>query len=266
MGSPSACSLDARAIAWQRRTRRGWFAAVLALAVVMSSPAAATTRATRSKASKSKVQSPKSAKKRPTKPATKLSSKPSSKPSSTPSSTPSSKSAKRLSRRAAAKARAEARAQAEADAIAAGKAAVFAFEGDETEPLRTRVVRLLKANGMRVQTDLRPNDTAEQYRDMAATLNLAVYVHGRVRDTSRGRSFATITVRSGVTGRTIASANFESDRRGLLAMVEEGLWSKVKAPLGRACVDALKPRRHNAPMRIEAGTPIEDSPRGMDGS
>lgn len=258
MGSPSACSLDARAIAWQRRTRRGWFAAVLALAVVMSSPAAATTRATRSKASKSKVQSPKSAKKRPTKPATKLSSKPSSKPSS--------KSAKRLSRRAAAKARAEARAQAEADAIAAGKAAVFAFEGDETEPLRTRVVRLLKANGMRVQTDLRPNDTAEQYRDMAATLNLAVYVHGRVRDTSRGRSFATITVRSGVTGRTIASANFESDRRGLLAMVEEGLWSKVKAPLGRACVDALKPRRHNAPMRIEAGTPIEDSPRGMDGS
>jgi len=178
----------------------------------------------------------------------------------------STKPAKRLSRRAAATARAEARAKVEADAIAAGKAAVFAFEGDETEPLRTRVVRLFKANGMRVQTDLRPNDTAEQFRDMAAALKLAVYVHGRIKETPRGRWFATITLRSGVTGRKIAAASFEGDRRELLAMVEDGLWQKVRAPLGRACVDALKPRRHNAPMKIEAGTPIEDMPRRADGS
>jgi hypothetical protein len=49
-------------------------------------------------------------------------------------------------------------------------------------------------------------------------------------------------------------------------MVEADFWQRVKAPLGRACVDARKPgRRHNAPMRIEAGTPIEDSPRRTDG-
>jgi hypothetical protein len=250
MGSPRVCSSDARHVGSQRRTPPGWFAALLvAVALGASSPAAATTRASRSKAGKAKVQ---------TKVRAKVQVKSRVKTANRPG--------KRLSRRAAAKAKAEARAKAEADAIAAGKAAVFAFEGDETEPLRMRVVRLLKANGMRVQTDLRPNDTSEQYRDLAATLNLAIYVHGRVKDTPGGRSLATVTIRSGVTGRTIARANFEGDRRALLAGVEEGLWTRVKAPLGRACMDALKPRRHNAPMRIEAGTPIEDSPRRVDGS
>lgn len=178
------------------------------------------------------------------------------------------KPAKRLSARAAAaKARAEARAKAEADAIAAGKAAVFVFQGDETEPLRKQVVRLLQANGMRVQTDLRPNDTAEQFRDMAAALNLAIYVHGRVKDAPNGRSLVTITIRSGVTGRTVATASFAGQRRELSAMLEDDLWQKVRTPLGRACVDAQsKPRRHNAPMRIEAGTPIEDAPRRADGT
>lgn len=174
------------------------------------------------------------------------------------------KSTKRLSTRAAAaQARAEARAKAEADAIARGRAAVFAFQGDETEPLRRLVVRLLRANGMRVQTDLLPNDTAEQFRDTAAALNLAAYVHGRVKDAPSGRSHATVTIRSGVTGRVIATASFAGDRRELPASVEEGLWQKIRAPLARACMDAQsKPRRHNAPMRIEAGTPVEDTPAG----
>jgi hypothetical protein len=178
------------------------------------------------------------------------------------------KPAKRLpARAAAAKARAETRAKAEADAIAAGKAAVFVFQGDESEPLRRHVIRLLRANGMRVQTDLRPNDTAEQFRDMAAALDLAVYVHGRVKDAPSGRSLVTITIRSGVTGRTVATASFAGQRRELSTMIEDGLWQKVRAPLARACLDAhSKPRRHNAPMRIEAGTPLEDAPRRADGT
>jgi hypothetical protein len=175
--------------------------------------------------------------------------------------------------RALAKARAEEKAREkariEASAIAAAKAAVFLFEGDETEPLRMQVVRLLNSNGMSVDTTLRSPDTAEQFRDMGAALNLAVYVHGRVRDSANGRAVATIVFRSGVTGRQIATARFEGERRRLVPDVEEGLWNRVKGPLTRACVDATKPnrRRHNAPMRIEAGTPIEDSPRRMqDGS
>ncbi len=178
---------------------------------------------------------------------------------------PKSRSGKHLSARAAARARLEARAKAEADAVAAGKAAVFAFEGDESEPLRREVVRLLRANGMRVQTDLRPTDTAEQFRDMAAALNLAVYVHGRVKDSPGGHAAVRITIRSGVTGRTIAAASFEGQRRELGALVEEGLWRRVRRPLAQACIAARRPRHHNAPMRIEAGTPIEDAPRWSQG-
>jgi hypothetical protein len=177
------------------------------------------------------------------------------------------KPTKRLSTRAAAaKARAEARARAEVEAIAAGKAAVFVFDGDDAGPLRLHVIRQLKANGMRVQSDLRPPDTAEQFRDMAAALDLAIYVHGRVKVTPRGRSVATITIRAGVTGRKVASASFEGRPGDLVSMVEADFWERVKAPLGRACVDARRPgRRHNAPMRIEAGTAIPDSPRNTDG-
>ena len=175
------------------------------------------------------------------------------------------KSKKKNSKRLAA--RAAARAKAEAEAIAAGRAAVFAFEGDETEPLRWQVVRLLRANGLRVQTDLRPTDTAEQFRDMAAALNLAVYVHGRIADAHGGHSVATVTFRSGVTGQKIATAIFQGKRRELVPMVEQGLWERVRSPLARACIEARRPgRRHNAPMRIEAGTPIEDTPRGSDGT
>ena len=177
------------------------------------------------------------------------------------------KTSKRVSARAKALALAEARAKAEAEAIAAGRAAVFVFDGDEAEPLRWEVIRLLQANGMRVQTDLRPTDTAVQFRDMAAALNLAIYVHGRIKDTPRGRAVATVTVRSGVTGRKIASASFDGTRRELVSLVEQGLWDRVKSPLGRACVEARKPgRRHSAPMRIEAGTPVEDTPARSDGT
>jgi hypothetical protein len=161
----------------------------------------------------------------------------------------------------AAKARAEARAKAEAEAIAGGKVAVFAFDGDEGEPVRRQVVRLLQANGVRVRTDLRPNDTAEQFRDMAAALDLAVYLHGRITDAPHGHSAVTVTLRSGVSGRAITSARFEGKRRELAPMVEQGLWEKMKSPLARACIEARKPsRRHNAPMRIEAGSPVEDQP------
>jgi hypothetical protein len=177
-------------------------------------------------------------------------------------STSKKKPSKRLSARAAAaKARAEARAKADAEAIAAGKAAVFVFDGDATDPVRDRVIRVLKTNGMRVQTDLRPTDTAEQFRDMAAALNLAIYVHGRMRELPRGQVAVTVTIRSGVTGRKIGGATFQGDRRELVSKVDEELWQKVHKPVARTCIDALKPRRHNAPMRIEAGTPIEDSPR-----
>jgi hypothetical protein len=38
-------------------------------------------------------------------------------------------------------------------------------------------------------------------------------------------------------------------------LIEQGLWQRVKSPLGRACIEARRPgRRHNASMRTEAGS------------
>ncbi len=156
---------------------------------------------------------------------------------------------------------AESRARAEAEAIATKKAAVFAFEGDGAERLRDHVVRVFEDNRMRVATDLRAPDRsrylAEQFRDMAAALDLSVYVHGRIKSQARERAVATIVIRSGVTGRPVAHVRFEGSRRELPGEVREKLWDKVRTAVARACTEASHGRRrHNKPTRIEAGTPL----------
>jgi hypothetical protein len=161
------------------------------------------------------------------------------------------------SKAAKAKAMAEARAKAEAEAVSGRKVAVFSFEGDDTEPMRMQVVRLFKSKRMQVLTSLRPVDSPEQYRDMAFALNLAVYVHGKVKLRSRDQGVLTIMVRNGYSGRRLATARITGHRQTLTDNLEESLWGKVSASFARACIDASKPNRpHNPPMRIEAGTPL----------
>jgi len=156
-----------------------------------------------------------------------------------------------------ASANAKSKTEAEEAKIASKKVAVFAFEGDDSEPLRKHVIQALSDRGLRVETTLKPLDTAEQYRDMGATLNLASYVHGRIKDTNGEHAVATVVIRSAVTGRKLATATFNGFRRGLPFDVEENLWKRVGPALVHACVEASKPgRRHNEPMRIEAGTPL----------
>ncbi len=167
--------------------------------------------------------------------------------------------------RAAAKAKVKAQAEAHAgevaDAISRSKVAVFEFRGDDAEPLRNQVIKVLKTKVREVSTALRSPDTTEQYRDMGAALNLALYVHGQVRDTGRAESILTIDLRSGVSGRKIASIRFSGNRRKLYADAEDELWRRVEKVFGRACLEASKAvRHHNKPMRIEAGSPIEDGP------
>ena len=97
---------------------------------------------------------------------------------------------------------------------------------------------------------------------MGAALNLALYVHGQIRDVSKDTSILTIDLRSGVSGRKLTSVRFTGSRRKLYADAEDELWNKIEKPFGRACLEAARAvRHHNAPMRIEAGSPIEDSAR-----
>jgi hypothetical protein len=162
-----------------------------------------------------------------------------------------------LKSKAAAQAEAKAKASA---AIAAGKAAVFEFKGEDTEAVRRRVVKALRAHGMSVMTNLKAPDTPDQFRDMSVALRLAVYVHGEIRDLSASRSTLTVMVRSGVTGRKVASLSVSSPRSGLASELDEVFWERVESAIGRACLAAEKPgRRIHRRTHINAGTPIADS-------
>jgi hypothetical protein len=82
-------------------------------------------------------------------------------------------------------------------------------------------------------------------------------VHGKIKDTGADRAVATVTIRSAVTGRPVASATFNGYRRGLPFDVEEKLWQRVGPAFKRACVQAARGvRRYNKPTYIEAGTPL----------
>jgi hypothetical protein len=143
---------------------------------------------------------------------------------------------------------------------ASGKVAVFLFDGDGAPSLRARVVRLLRARGLKVTTNLRPVDSAEQYREMADALNLAAFLDGEASEDGDQAS-VTIYLRSGVSGLRIASATLASARRTLPGELDKSLWPQLGPPLARVCVEAAKPRkREREPMRIEAGTPLENSP------
>jgi hypothetical protein len=145
-------------------------------------------------------------------------------------------------------------------ARATGKVAVFLFDGDGAMPLRARVVRLLRARGLKVTTTLRPVDSAEQYREMADTLNLAAFVDGEASEDGDQAS-VTVYLRSGVSGLRIASATLASARRALPGEVDKSLWPQLGPPLARVCGEASKPRkREREPLRIEAGTPLETPP------
>ena len=147
-----------------------------------------------------------------------------------------------------------------------GKFVVFTFAGEGGHRVQQQVVSSLRAKGLKVITNLRPVDSAEQYREMAVTLNLVAYVDGEYVGEGDQAS-ATVYVRSGVTGLRAASTTFAGERRTLVADVGKGLWDRLSPDLSRLCADAAKPRKvERAPLRIEAGTPLENRPAGDDGN
>jgi hypothetical protein len=149
------------------------------------------------------------------------------------------------------------RATSDSVSLADAKIAVLAFEGDDAEPLRKHVIKVFVDRGMKVNSTLKAQDNAIQYRDMGAALDLAVYVHGKIRDTGPEKAVATVTIRSAVTGRPVTTASFNGYRRGLPFDVEEKLWDRVAPALKRACREAQRPgRRHSKPLHINAGTPL----------
>src|SRR5262245_23457552 len=120
-----------------------------------------------------------------------------------------------------------------------GKLAVFTFEGEGAHLIQRQVISSLRAKGLKVVTNLRPLDSAEQYREMAVTLDLVAYVDGElVRDGDQAS--ATVYVRSGVTGLRSTSTTFAGERRSVATDVGKGLWDRISPDLARLCADAAK--------------------------
>jgi len=141
-----------------------------------------------------------------------------------------------------------------------GKFVVFTFAGEGGHRVQQQVINALRAKGLKVITNLRPVDSAEQYREMSVTLNLVGYVDGEYAGEGEQAS-ATVYVRSGVTGLRAVSTTFAGERRTLPTEVGKGLWDRISPDLSKLCVEAAKPRKaERAPLRIEAGTPLENHP------
>ena len=137
-----------------------------------------------------------------------------------------------------------------------GKIVVFPFKDDDDHSIAAQVERLLRARGLEVMTGVRPVDTVEQYREMATTLGLVAYVDGTLRESPKSAR-VTVSVRSGYSGRKVASTTFKETPLHLRAQIEDKLWTKLGPAVSRACADAAKPRRRGrGPLLIEAGTPL----------
>ena len=137
-----------------------------------------------------------------------------------------------------------------------GKVAVFGFTGDGAARVQQVVVSTLRTRGLQVTTGLRPVDSADQYREMAAALRLAAYIDGSVGGDG---SQATVNVRSGMTGRRIASVRFSGERSALASDVGNGLWPRTGSQLARLCAEAAKRKGGGKATRINAGTPVQST-------
>ena len=137
-----------------------------------------------------------------------------------------------------------------------GKIVVFHFRNDDDGALSMQVGQLLQARGLEVVPDVRPVDTAEQFRDVATHLDLVGYVEGDLKPTRDGKAKLTLRVRNGYTGRHVTQAIFTDSVDNLPRALSGKMWSKLAPAIAQACSDASRPRHRTRSMQINAGTPL----------
>jgi hypothetical protein len=143
----------------------------------------------------------------------------------------------------------------------AGKVAFFHFRGQDLADLEAPVSKALRDHGLTVLTELRPVDLPDQFRDLAATLDLIAYVDGTVTPMRDDRIRVALAVRSGYSGRKVASLSVVATPEDLPTKLDELFWKRFGPALVRARTDAQKPRRRTrAPMQIDASSPMESGP------
>lgn len=146
-----------------------------------------------------------------------------------------------------------------------GKLAFFHLRsqpsGQDLTALEVPVLRLLRDRGLTVLTELRPVDLPEQFRDLAAALDLIAYLDGTATDLRDDRVRVTLSVRSGTSGRKTASLSVVALPAEIPGKLDELFWKRLGPSLVRARADAQKPRRRtHAPLQIDAGSPLPSVP------
>jgi hypothetical protein len=143
----------------------------------------------------------------------------------------------------------------------AGKVAFFHFRGQDLADFEAPVSKALRDHGLTVLTELRPVDLPDQFRDLAATLDLIAYVDGAVTPMRDERIRVALAVRSGYSGRKVASLRVVATPEDFPSKLDELFWKRFGPALVRARADAQKPRRRtHAPMQIDASSPTESNP------
>jgi len=139
------------------------------------------------------------------------------------------------------------------------KVAVFVIPGDDVyQPMRAAVVKALRKKGINVTATLQPVDSAVQYREMSTALKVGAYVDGEVTGEGAHQTLH-LRVRSGATGQHVASVNLTGPTPKIVGAITRTLWNRVGSATIHACSSTSHAHpRDREPMRIEAGTPVDD--------
>ena len=109
---------------------------------------------------------------------------------------------------------------------------------------------------------LRPVDNPQQFREMSAAANVEAYREGEVSGEGP-RQHARIRLRSGATGQLVTGTTFRGSTDRIVADVNRTLWARIGASVARSQATASAARfrrRERSPLRIDAGTPIDEPP------
>jgi len=145
-------------------------------------------------------------------------------------------------------------------AHAGSRVAIQPFSGQDTEPLRKNVARIVAKHGYTPVLSLPAVEGTSQYPGIARAKHLSAFVVADV--TTRGQSvLITFLVWQGIDGSVIGRWDLSAPKKKLGNRLAKDFWKHLGTPITTA---KGHPSNHLPPaptMRINAGTPISDNER-----
>ncbi len=143
-------------------------------------------------------------------------------------------------------------------AFASPRVAVQPFGGQETEPLRKLVAKIVRKQGFRVLTSLPPVSGTSQYPGLAKDKHLSAFVVADVVERGKRVSLSFL-IWQGIDGSVVGRWEIAGSKKKIARKLAREFWKRLGSVIRKAMAppsDVLPPA---PPMRINAGTPIEDS-------